>query len=203
MKTKTITGIAVIVVLIIAISGIYLYSERGHSQKLVGSTFYYEYTIKIPENGTYVYMIKVHILAVKDNNVIFDYLTVPLNNTIKNKYSNQSFIPIFDPSNNMTYFKEGSFGMPLFINSSIKSSSGSTYIEFQGNESIYIKYSVLKSSEINVSLTLVPYLYTYNLGASYWNLVYNRTYGYLIYANGGLIGSSYVNFEYKLVNSSV
>ncbi|MFP3262838.1 MAG: hypothetical protein RXP28_08485 [Nitrososphaeria archaeon] len=203
MKTKTIVGLTLIIVLIIAVSGLYLYTERTHSQKLVGSTFYYEYIISIPNNGTYVNMIKIHVISVKDNSVVFNYLIIPLNGTVKNKYSNQSFIPIFDPTNNMTYFKSGSFGMPLFINSSVKNASGSTYIEFQGNQSVYIKYSVLRSSEINVSLTLIPYLYSYNLGASYWNLVYDGSYGYLIYAKGGLVGSNYVSFEYKLVNSSV
>jgi hypothetical protein len=203
MKTKTIIGLTLIVVLIISISGLYLYTEMSHSQKLVGSTFYYEYIISIPNNGTYVNMIKIHVISVKENNVFFNYLIIPLNSTVKNKYSNQSFVPIFDPTNNMTYFKSGSFGMPLFINSSVKNASGSTYIEFQGDQSVYIKYSVLRTSEIEVNLTLIPYLYSYNLGASQWNLVYDKYYGYLIYAKGGLVGSNYVSFEYKLVNASV
>jgi hypothetical protein len=203
MKTKTIIGLTLIVVLIISISGLYLYTEMSHSQKLVGATFYYEYIISIPNNGTYVNMIKIHVISVKENNVIFNYLIIPLNSTVKNKYSNQSFVPIFDPTNNMTYFKSGSFGMPLFINSSVKNVSGSTYIEFQGDQSVYIKYSVLRTSEIEVNLTLIPYLYSYNLGASQWNLVYDKYYGYLIYAKGGLVGSNYVSFEYKLVNASV
>ncbi len=206
MKTKTIASIGIVVIIIIALSGIYYFyyykAQKGPS-RLVGSTFVYDYFVTLPQNGTYENLIKIHVLSVKSNNVIFNYSIIPLNSSIKKPYINQSFTPVFNPQNNLTYFVEGSFGMPLFINSSIKSSTGSTYLVFQGNESIFIKYSVIRSSDIVVNLTLIPYIYTYNLGASNWNLVYDGSYGYLLYAKGSFIGANYVSFEYKLVNTSV
>ena len=204
MKTKSIALIGVIIVIIIAISGLYFYYYKPQKvSKLVGATFYYDYYVNFPQNGTYMNIIKIHVLTVKNNEIMFNYSILSVNGTIKKPYVNQSFTPLFDPSNNLTYFKEGSFGMPLFINSSIKSTTGLTYIEFQGNESIVIKYSVLKSSNIDVNLTLIPYVYTYNLGASNWDLVYDGSYGYLLYAKGSFIGVNYISFEYKLVNASV
>ncbi len=205
MKTKYITSIGIILVIIIALCGFYYFYvfRNQKASKLVGSTFVYDYYVTLPQNGTYENIVKIHVTSVKNNNVMFNYSILSVNGTIKKPYVNQSFTPVFNPSDNLTYFKEGSFGMPLFINSSVKNETGITYIEFQGNESIVIKYSVLKSSNINVNLTLIPYYYTYNLGASNWKLVYNRSYGYLVYARGSFIGADYISFEYKLVNASV
>ncbi len=199
------TIIVVIIVIIMAFSGFYyfFYNKAQSSSKLVGATLYYDYYINFPQNGTYMSIIKIHVLSVKNNEIIFNYSIMSLNSTAKKPYVNQSFIPIFNPADNLTYFKEGSFGMPLFINTSVKSTTGLTYIEFQDNESVVIKYSIVKSTNVNVNLTLIPYIYTYNLGASNWNLIYNGSYGYLLYAKGNFLSANYISFEYKLVNASV
>ncbi len=204
MKGITIGAAAAVIIIIVSIGAYYaMVSHTGVNRSpLLGSTFYYEYIVSVPGKGNYVNYIKLHVIRVNSSTITFNYTITPLNDSGVS-YSNESFVPVFDPSNNLTYFAPYSFGMPLFINTSIKQASGNVYIQFQGGESVSVKYVVSRTSVISVNMTIIPYLYTYNLGASQWSLVYNRDYGYLIYARGSFIGSNYITFTYRLVNESV
>ncbi|MGC9208479.1 MAG: hypothetical protein ACP5GH_01295 [Nitrososphaeria archaeon] len=203
MKGTTM-GIAAAVIIIVLIGAYYVLVPHTevHRSALLGSTFYYEYIVSVPGKGNYVNYIKLHVIRVNSSVITFNYTITPLNDSGVT-YSNVSFVPVFDPTNNLTYFAPYSFGMPMFINTSVRQASGNVYIQFQGGESVSVKYVVSRTNVISVNMTIIPYLYTYNLGASRWSLVYNKDYGYLIYARGSFIGSNYITFVYKLVNESV
>ena len=202
MKPKTVAVAIIIAVILVSLMYFTYQNYVSVKSPLVGLRLNYYYYVMIPANGTYVSLISVNVTKISNGEVYFKYTIKPLNQST-GTISNQSFVPIFDPRNNMTYFASGYFGMPLFINTSVKPSSGIVTIEFQSQESAVIKYTVSTGKEIYVNLTIIPYLGTYNLGETYWDLSYNPAYGYLVSAKGSFIGANYIKFEYVLVNASV